>query len=77
MIDENNSCITKSKLTITIKTFSKYNDRTGLQPNKQTNRLRDSETDKHLGKKHTKERKRHIYKYTHKQTYCGHTDRES
>ena len=27
MIDENNTCITKSKLTITVKAFSKYNDR--------------------------------------------------
>ena len=26
MIDENNGCITKSKLTITVKTLTKYND---------------------------------------------------
>ena len=26
MIDENNNCVTKSKLTITVKTPSKYND---------------------------------------------------
>ena len=27
MIDENNDCVTKSKLTLTVKTPSKYNDR--------------------------------------------------
>ena len=41
--------------------------------NQQTNILRDTETDKHLSRKHTKGRKIHPYKYMHKQTYCGHT----
>ena len=62
MIDENNGCITKSKLTITVKTLSKYNDRNRVaakQTNKQT--YSETETDKHLGRKHTKE-KIHTYK---------------
>ena len=58
MIDENNGCITKSKLTITVKTLSKYNDRSRVAA-KQTNILKDTETDKHLGKKHTTGRKTH------------------
>ena len=69
-------CITKSKLTITVKLLSKYNDqgRVAAKPtNQQTNILRDTETDKHLSRKHTKGRKIHPYKYMHKQTYCGHT----
>ena len=57
MIDENNGYVTKSKLAITVKTLSKYNE-----TNKQSNRLRDTETDKHLGIKHTKGRKTHTYK---------------
>ena len=43
MIDENEDYLTKSKLTITVKTFSKYNDRNRLvvkQTNKQTQRYR-------------------------------------
>ena len=43
----------------------------GQQPNNQTNILKDTETDKHLG------RKIHIYKQTHKQTNRGHTHTES
>ena len=58
MIDENNGCITKSKLTLTVKTLSKYNDRSRVAA-KQTNILKDTETDKHLGKKHTTGRKIH------------------
>ena len=49
MIDENNDCITKLKLTITVKTLSKYNVRSNLvtkQINKQTNRFRNTETGK-------------------------------
>ena len=63
MIDKNNGCVTRSKLTITVKTVSKGNDRSRVvaQTNKQTNRLRGTVTDKHLGRKHTKGRKRHIY----------------
>ena len=41
MIDENNGCITKSKLTITEKSFGKYNDRSRVaakQINKHTQR---------------------------------------
>ena len=54
MIDKNKDCVIKSKLTITVKTFSKYNDRSRLaakQTNKQTNRLRDIEASKNLGRK--------------------------
>ena len=45
MIDENNGCVTKSKLTITVKTLSKYNDRSRVAA-KQTNKQTDSETQK-------------------------------
>ena len=41
MIDENGNYVTKSKLTITVKTFSKYNDKSRVaakQANKQTQR---------------------------------------
>ena len=40
MIDENNNCVTKSKLTITVKTPSKYNDRrrVAAKQTKQTNK---------------------------------------
>ena len=76
MIDENNGRITKSKLTIIVKTLSKYNDLSRVAV-KKTNILRDTEIDKHLGIKHTKGRKIHTYKETHKQTYCEHTHTES
>ena len=52
IVDDN--YVTKSNLTITVKTLTKYNDRSKVaakQTNKQTNRLRDKETDKHLGRK--------------------------
>ena len=42
MIDENKDCVTKSKLTITVKTFNKYNGRSRIAA-KQT----DKETQKH------------------------------
>ena len=61
MIDENNVCVTKSKLTTTVKTLSKYNDWSRVAA-KQTNRLRGKETDKYLGRKHTKGRNRYTYK---------------
>ena len=48
MIDENRYCIPISKLTI--KALSKYNDR-GRITAKQTNKLRDTETGKHLSRK--------------------------
>ena len=51
MIDENKDYVTKSKRTITEKILSKYNDRSRYQPNKQTNRFRDTETVKNLGRK--------------------------
>ena len=55
MIDENNDCFTKSKLSVTVKTLSNYNDWSRVAvKQKQTNRLRDTKTDKHLGRKHTK-----------------------
>ena len=76
MIDENNGRITKSKLTIIVKTLSKYNDLIRVAV-KKTNILRDTEINKHLGIKHTKGRKVHTYKKTHKQTYCEHTHTES
>ena len=76
MIDENNGRITKSKLTIIVKTLSKYNDLSRVAV-KKTNILRDTEIDKHLGIRHTKGRKIYTYKETHKQTYCEHTHTES
>ena len=41
----------------------------GQQPNKQTNRLRDTETDKNLDRKQTKGTKIHTYKWAHEQNY--------
>ena len=41
MIDKNNNFVIKSKLTITVKTLSEYNDRSRVaakQTNKQTNK---------------------------------------
>ena len=55
MIDENNDYATNSKLRITVKIRNKYNDRSKVAA-KETDRLRDRETGKHLGsktKKHT------------------------
>ena len=46
MIDKSNGCITKSKLTITVKTLNKYNDRSKVAP-KQTNKRTNKETNKH------------------------------
>ena len=51
--NENNSCITKSKETITAK---------HLERQKLTNILRETETDKQLGRKTTKVWKIHTYK---------------
>ena len=55
MIDANKDCVTKSNLTMTVKTLRKYNDRIRVAAkqtsNKQANRLRDTETNKHLGRK--------------------------
>ena len=63
MIDETNGYIIKSKLTMTVKTLSKYNDQSRLaRKKKQKNILRGTETDKHLGRNHTKGRKIHAYK---------------
>ena len=60
MIDESKGYVTKSKLTSTVKTLSKYIDRSRIaakQTNKQINRLRDTETSKNLDRK----TKRHNY----------------
>ena len=62
MIDETNGYIIKSKLTMTVKTLSKYNDQSRLACKKTKKILRDTETDKHLGRNHTKGRKIHAYK---------------
>ena len=48
---------------MTVKTLSKYNDQSRLaRKKKQKNILRGTETDKHLGRNHTKGRKIHAYK---------------
>ena len=75
MIDEDNGCIKKSKLIITVKTLSTYNDRSWVaakQTNKQTYIFKDTEIHKH-----SEGRKIHTYTSTQKQTYCGHTHTES
>ena len=46
-------CVTKSKLTITVSTFSKYNDRSSVavkQINKQTQRHRSILTNRHTSR---------------------------
>ena len=56
MIDENEDYVTKSKLKITVKAFSKYNDRNRVavkQTNKQTQRHRKQQTYRQKNKKHT------------------------
>ena len=61
MTDENKDYVTKSKLTIAANTLRKYIDWSRVaakQTNKQTNRLRDTETEKHFARK----TKRHTYK---------------
>ena len=50
MIDENEDYVTKPKLEITVKAFTKYNDRSRIAA-KQINRLRDTENSKHIGRK--------------------------
>ena len=45
MIDENEDCVAKSKLTITVKIFTKCNERSKV-PAKQTNKQTDSEAQK-------------------------------
>ena len=57
MINENEDYVIKSKFTITVKRLIKYNDRSSVAA-KQTNRLRETETRKHLGRK----KRRHTYK---------------
>ena len=57
MIDENEDCVTKSKLTITVKTVSKYNERSRVaakQANKQSQRQRNWRTFSQKKKGHTK-----------------------
>ena len=50
MIDENEDCVTKSKLSLTVKIFRKYNDRSRVEA-KETNGYRDTEIGDHLGRK--------------------------
>ena len=50
MIDENKNCVTRSKLAITLKTLSTYNDWSRVAA-KQTNRPKGTETGKRLGRK--------------------------
>ena len=60
MIEENEDYVTKAKLKITEKAFSKYNDRNrvaGKQTNKQTQRYRKQQTHRQKNKKHTYRRK--------------------
>ena len=57
MINENEDYVMKSELTITVKKLSKYNDRSSVAA-KQKNRLSETETCKHLGRKI----RRHTYK---------------
>ena len=45
MIDESEDCVAKSKLTITVKIFTKCNERSRV-PAKQTNKQTDSEAQK-------------------------------
>ena len=52
MIDENNGCFTKSKLTITAKTLCKHNDWSRVAA-KQTNKQTYLETQKNKKQKNT------------------------
>ena len=57
MIDENEDCVIKSKLTITVKTVSKYNERSRVaakQANKQSQRQTNWRTFSQKKKGHTK-----------------------
>ena len=69
MIDENEDCVAKSKLTITVKIFTKCNERSKV-PAKQTNRLRGTEAGEYFGRTITN---RHTSRLTHtqKQTKMG------
>ena len=77
MIDENKDYVIRSKLTITVKTHNKNNDKNKVATN-QTNKRTKKQTHRHrnwqnLGRK----TKRHTYKYTHNQTYkCTHIKRD-
>ena len=73
MIDENEDYVTKPKLKITVKAFSKYNDRNRVavkQTNKQTQRQKAANTQ-------AEKQKRNTRKQTQKQTCRGttHTER--
>ena len=63
--------LTKLKLTITVKTLSKCNDRSRVAA-KQTNRLRDTETGKYLDRK----RKDILPNIRTCRITSGHTDRD-
>ena len=60
MIDKNNDCVTKSKLTRTVKILSKYNGRSRVAAKQK--KTGSEKTQKHLGRKHTNGTKRHSYK---------------
>ena len=66
MIDKNNDFVIKSKLTLTVKTLSKYNDRNRVAA-KQTNKQTDSDTQKLTNIQ--EEKQKVILTQTHKQTY--------
>ena len=66
MIDKNNDFVIKSKLTLTVKTHSKYNDRNRVAA-KQTNKQTDSDTQKLTNIQ--EEKQKVILTQTHKQTY--------
>ena len=46
-IDENNNCVTKSKLIIKVKTLSKYIDRSRVAANNQTKKQTNKQTSRH------------------------------
>ena len=71
MIEENKDYVTKSKLTMTVKTFGKYNDRSRIvakQTNKQTQRYRNWQN--------FRQKKNPTYKQTQTQTCSGQTHTE-
>ena len=56
MTDENKDCVTKSKLTTTVKTLSKYNNRSRVAASeKQSQRHRNVQIFRHKGLKEQKD----------------------
>ena len=64
MIDKNNNFVIKSKLTITVKTLSEYNDRSRVAA-KQTNKQTQTQKLTNI----QAEKQKVILTQTHKQTY--------